>query len=305
MDNSGGFNNALPVISLYVFAGYRLMPALQQIYYALTQITFVSPSLDKIYEDLKDLNKTNLSQDQTIQSINESIDLKNINYNYPNAEKKILKNINLSIKAKTTTGIVGATGSGKTTTVDIILGLLEPQEGTLEVDGNVITNKNLRSWQSLIGYVPQHIYLADDTIAANIAFGKDLKDIDPQNIERTAKIANLHKFIIDELPKKYETIIGERGVRLSGGQRQRIGIARALYNNPKLLILDEGTSALDNYTEKAVMDAVNNLPKEMTIIIITHRLDTIKNCDVIFKLDKGKLIGQGTFDELINNKKFR
>ena len=306
MIKSGSFNNALPIISLYVFAGYRLMPALQGIYYALTQIAFVGPSLDKTYKDLKDLNKTNLIQDQTIQSFNESIDLKNINYNYPNTEKKMLKNISLSIKAKTTIGIVGATGSGKTTTVDIILGLLEPQEGTLEVDGNVITKNNLRSWQSLIGYVPQHIYLADDTIAANIAFGKVSKNIDFQNIEKTAKIANLHQFVIDELPKKYETIIGERGVRLSGGQRQRIGIARALYHNPKLLILDEGTSALDNYTEKAVMDAVNNLPKEMTIVIITHHLNTVKNCDVIFKLDNGKLIGRGTFDELINNnKKFR
>jgi ATP-binding cassette, subfamily B, bacterial PglK len=149
-----------------------------------------------------------------------------------------------------------------------------------------------------MGYVPQHIFLSDDTIMANIAFGVEPKEINQEMIKKVSKIANLHQFVIDELPKQYQTIIGERGVRLSGGQRQRIGIARALYHNPKVLILDEATSALDNQTEQAVMEAINNLNKKITIIIIAHRLNTVKNCDIIYKLDKGQLISQGTYNEI-------
>ena len=302
----GSFNSALPVISLYVFAGYRLIPALQQIYSSFTNLTFVGPSIDKLISDIKNLKPFNGNQDKSVLSINKAITLKNIYYEYPNASRMALKNINLSILAKSTIGIVGATGSGKTTIVDIILGLLEPQNGTLEVDGKVITQHNSRSWQRSIGYVPQHIYLSDDSIAANIAFGVEPYDIDLAAVEKAAKTANLHNFIIDELPKKYETTIGERGVRLSGGQRQRIGIARALYHNPNILILDEATSALDNLTEKAVMDTVHNLMKDITIIIIAHRLATIKRCDKIFLLEKGQLKNEGTFEELINiNENFR
>jgi ATP-binding cassette, subfamily B, bacterial PglK len=303
---SGSFNSAIPVISLYVFAGYRLMPALQQIYSSFTQLTFIGPSLDKLTNDIKNLKPFNENQDKSVLSLNKAITLKNVSYEYPNASRTALKNINLSILAKSTVGIVGATGSGKTTTVDIILGLLEPQKGTLEVDGKVITQHNSRSWQRSIGYVPQHIYLSDDTIAANIAFGVELDDVDLVAVEKAAKIANLHNFIIDDLPEQYRTTIGERGVRLSGGQRQRIGIARALYHNPNILILDEATSALDNQTEKAVMDAVNNLRKDITIIIIAHRLTTIKECDKIFLLEKGQLKNEGTFEELTNiNENFR
>ena len=200
---------------------------------------------------------------------------------------------------------MGVTGSGKTTTVDIILGLLEAQKGTLEIDETVITNQNVRSWQRSIGYVPQNIYLSDDSIAANIAFNVGYKDIDQGAVEKSARIAKLHDFVMEELPQKYKTKIGERGVRLSGGQRQRIGIARALYHNPKVLILDEATSALDNQTEQAVMDAINNLDKNITIIMIAHRITAVKNCDTIFFLENGKLKAQGTFNELINiNKNF-
>ena len=303
ISKSGSFNSAIPIISLYVLAGYRMLPALQQIYAALSQLTFVGPSIDKLHDDFKNLKLININQDQSVLPLNKTINLKNINYNYPNTSRTALKDINLIISAKSTIGFVGTTGSGKTTIVDIILGLLEAQKGTLEVDGKTITRQNSRSWQRSIGYVPQHIYLSDDTIAANIAFGVEPKDIDQEAVEKVCKIANLHNFVIDELPKQYQTITGERGVRLSGGQRQRIGIARALYHNPKVLILDEATSALDNKTEKAVMDAVNNINKEITIILIAHRLNTVKNCDVIFKLEKGQLVGQGTYEELnINNK---
>ena len=299
MAQKGTFNNALPIISLYVFAGYRLLPALQQIYGSFTQLTFVGPSLDKLYDDLNNLKLFNPNQDQGILPLNKTITLKNIYYNYPNTARTALKDINLSISAKSTVGLVGTTGSGKTTTVDVILGLLEAQKGTLEVDGKVITKQNSRAWQRSIGYVPQHIYMADDSIMANIAFGVEPKDINQVAVEKASKIANLHEFIIDELPKQYQTIIGERGVRLSGGQRQRIGIARALYLDPQVLILDEATSALDNQTEKAFMDAVNNLSKEITIIFIAHRLSTVKKCDKIYLLEKGQLKNEGTFEELI------
>lgn len=300
MAQSGNFGTALPILSLYVFAGYRLMPALQQIYSSFTQLAFIGPSIEKLHEDIKSLKPFNRNQDQSALLFNKSITLKNVHYNYPNASRTALKDINLTIPIKSTVGLVGATGSGKTTTVDIILGLLEAQKGTLEIDGKIITQQNKRSWQKAIGYVPQHIYLTDDTISANIAFGVEIEDINQEAVEKASKIANLHEFIIDELPKKYQTTIGERGVRLSGGQRQRIGIARALYHNPQVLILDEATSALDNQTEKVVMDAVNNLNKDRTIILIAHRLGTVKNCDTIFLLDKGQLQHKGTFEELIN-----
>jgi len=306
MTQTSSFNSILPIISLYVFAGYRLIPALQQIYSSLTKLRFSSPALNLLYNDLKDIKPSNFKEARGTLSLNKMVNLKNINYNYPNAEHAALKNININISAKTTVGLVGATGSGKTTMVDIILGLIEAQKGTLEVDGKVVTKQNARSWRRSIGYVPQNIFLSDDTIMANIAFGVDIKDINQQAVEKVAKIANLHSFVIDELPKQYHTKIGERGVRLSGGQRQRIGIARALYHNPQVLIFDEATSALDNQTEKAVMDAVNNLDKEITIILIAHRLSTVKKCDNIFFLENGELKAQGDFNELIKiNKNFR
>jgi ABC-type multidrug transport system fused ATPase/permease subunit len=299
---TGSFNNAIPILSLYVFVGYRLIPVLQQIYSSLTQLTFVGPSLNKLYDDLKNLQSFNENKDKSVLSFNNKIVLNNIHYNYPNTSRKALQNINLTIPAKSTVGLVGVTGSGKTTIVDIILGLLTPQKGTLEVDGKVVTTQNVRSWQRCIGYVPQHIYLSDNTVAANIAFGVKTEDISQDAIKKAAKIANLHEFVMDELPKQYQTIIGERGIKLSGGQRQRIGIARALYHSPQVLILDEATNALDNQTEQAVMDSITNISKNITIILIAHRLNTIKDCDIIFKFQKGRLIKQSTFNELINKK---
>jgi len=303
MSQTGSFNNALPIVSLYVFAGYRLMPTLQQIYASFSQLASVGPSLNKLYDDFQKLKSFNKNHDQEFLTFNKAITLKNIYYNYPDSSRTALKDISLSIPVKSTVGLVGATGSGKTTMVDIILGLLQPQKGTLEVDGKVITKKNTRSWQRLIGYVPQYIYLSDDTVAANIAFGVENKDINLEAVEKSAKIANLHHFIMDELPKQYQTTIGERGVRLSGGQRQRIGIARALYHSPQVLIFDEATSALDNETEKAVMDAVNNLSKNITIILIAHRINTVKNCDIIYKLEKSQILTQGKFEQIFNDNK--
>jgi ABC-type bacteriocin/lantibiotic exporter with double-glycine peptidase domain len=307
MRRDGGLSTALPIITLYALASYRLMPALQQIYASLTLLRFAGPSLDALHNDLMSLKSTkNGSESITMIPIKQAITLDNIHYTYPNAAQAALKGISLTIPALYTVGLVGATGSGKTTLVDLMLGLLEAQQGSMKIDGKIIDKYYLRAWQLSIGYVPQQIYLADDTVAANIAFGTDPRDINQQAVERAAKIANLHDFVINKLPKGYQTTVGERGVRLSGGQRQRIGIARSLYHKPQVLILDEATSALDNLTEQAVMEALHNLGHDITVIIIAHRLSTVRECDIIFLLENGILKDQGTFDELTKvSTKFR
>jgi ABC-type multidrug transport system fused ATPase/permease subunit len=294
-------NNILPIITLYAFAGYRMLPALQKIYMSLTHLRLVVPTINSLYEDLKNLNIELSNDNKEILDFEKNIVLKNVNYIYPKSDKTALKNINLSIPKNCTIGLVGKTGSGKTTTVDVILGLLEPQKGTLEIDNKIINKKNIKSWQSLIGYVPQNIFLADDTIAANIALGVKAKKIDYSAIEYAAKLANIHQFIMSDLPLRYNTLVGERGIRLSGGQRQRLGIARALYYKPKVLFLDEATSALDNLTEKAVIDAIHNTKNKITKIIVAHRLSTVKKCDKIFLFENGQIIQSGTFDYLIKN----
>lgn len=295
---SNSFINALPVIALYAFAGYRLMPAIQQVYLSFTQLRFIGPAINVLYTDKKNLQAPGVNGEKNFVKLENNITLKNINYNYPNSSKAALKNIDIKIPAYSKVGIVGSTGSGKTTLVDIILNLLEAQNGTLSVDGKSITKENRRAWQRSIGYVPQNIFLTDDTIAANIAFGVNKKDINYEKVERAAKIANLDEFVKNELPQKYETTIGEKGVRLSGGQRQRIGIARAMYHSPNLLILDEATNALDNITEKAIIDEVYNIGKDLTVIMIAHRLSTVTKCDKIFLLEKGELLREGRYQEL-------
>jgi ABC-type multidrug transport system fused ATPase/permease subunit len=297
MTQDKNLENVLPVVSLYVLAGYRIMPIMQKAYSNLNSLKFYSSALNNFFDDLKSLQKYNTNNEgQNSLTFDKAITLNNISYKYPNSSKEVLKNIHLTIPARKSLGIAGLTGSGKTTFVDIVLSLLNPQKGTLEVDGQVIDKNNIKSWQSCIGYVPQHIYLADDTILANIVFGNKIINID--RIEEVAKIANLHEFVINDLPEKYQTIIGERGVRLSGGQLQRIGIARALYAKPKLLVLDEATSALDNITEHKIIKAIGNLEKDITIIFIAHRFNTIKNCDKVILLNNGELEGQGSFEEL-------
>lgn len=306
MAKSGSFDSALPIVALYAFAGYRLMPALQQIYQAFTQLRFAGPALDALHKDLNTLQVADAQQAQLSPlPLTQAITLSQVSYSYPNAPQAALKGIDLAIPAHSTVGFVGATGSGKTTAVDVILGLLEPQEGALKIDGQPVNAANRRQWQRAIGYVPQHIYLADDSVAANIAFGMNFKDIDLQAVERAAKIANLHEFVVSDLPQGYATMVGERGVRLSGGQRQRIGIARALYHSPQVLILDEATSALDNLTEQGVMEAVNNLGHDITIILIAHRLSTVRQCDQIYLLERGEVKASGTYKELVaSNQQF-
>lgn len=309
----GGLREALPVFSLYAFAGYRLMPALQAIYRALSELRYNIPMLQALHRDLHLQEKgqapaTGAEPGKALPAVElrERFSLANIVYRYPGAERPALMDVNLEIPARTTVGFVGPTGSGKTTLVDLILGLLRPQAGDLQVDGIVLKDLRIRAWQQRIGYVPQHIYLTDDTITANIAFGLPPERVNPAAVERAARIANLHDFVLRELSQGYDTLVGERGVRLSGGQRQRIGIARAMYHDPDLLILDEATSALDNLTEQAVMEAVHNLGSRKTIILIAHRLSTVRECDRIFYLEQGVVVAQGRYDELLaSNPQFR
>jgi len=305
MMQKGSFISALPTVSLYAFAGYRLMPALQQIYSSFSQLRYSAPSIDAVDADLRQSKpsqpRTIRMQSEQVISFNKELVLDDVHFCYPEARKPSVKGVDLKIPFKSSVGFVGPTGSGKTTLVDIIIGLLCPQQGVLKIDGQVVDEGNIVAWQRSIGYVPQHIYLTDTTVASNIAFGVDENDIDYHAVERAARVASLHEFVISEMPEKYQTVIGERGVRLSGGQRQRIGIARALYHNPDVLILDEATSALDNATEHAVMDAVHNLRHEITTIQISHRLSTVSACDIIFLMNNGKLAAQGSFEDLAKN----
>lgn len=294
----------IPLLSLYVFAGYRLMPSLQQIFAYLTLIKTNKDSLDIVYEDIKRLPKILHADTQTVTehlSFNNEISIQNLGYFYPNTKKPVLHDLTLTIKKNTIVGFVGATGSGKTTLIDILLGLLKPSEGCLCVDEQVINSSNLASWQNNIGYVPQHVYLCDDTIANNIAFGLQNHEIDMVAVKKAANMADLQDFIENELPHGYETLVGERGVRLSGGQAQRIGIARALYRDPKILVLDEATSSLDGITEDIILQSVKNVAHKKTIIMIAHRLSTVKECDNIFFMKNGNVIDSGTFLKLSEN----
>lgn len=302
----------VPMASLYAFAGYRLMPALQEIFHSFTQIQFSQAVLYKIHYDLSNYsapkNKLNSHTDTEpapLSVVNE-IRLEGVTYCYPKTSIPILKKINLSISCNSAVAFVGPTGGGKTTLVDIISGLLVPSMGRLIVDGQIIGEHNVRSWQKNIGYVPQHIYLSDDTVTRNIAFGVPDDSIDMGAVKKAARIANIDDFISSELPGGYHTVIGERGIRLSGGQRQRIGIARALYHDPEVLVFDEATSAMDGVTEEAVHEALAKAAQSKTLIVVAHRLTTVLNCDMIYLLDKGSIVGQGAFEQLVaTNKQFQ
>lgn len=299
----------VPLISFFAFAGYRLMPALQEIFSSLTNIQFNKAVLDQIHRDIfqnvpkKDIHKEYTeTKDIKPISFEKKIELKNVYFSYPGNDRIILRDINIEINKNTTVAFIGATGSGKTTLVDLLLGLLVSDRGSLEIDGIKINEENIKQWQANLGYVPQQIYLSDDTIARNIAFGLPDEKIDINKVKKAAQMANLHNFIDGELSEGYDTIIGERGIRLSGGQRQRIGIARALYFDPQVLLFDEATSSLDNTTEKEVLEAINKVAKLKTMIVIAHRLTTVKNCDIVYKIEKGIIIAKGSYAEIVGNK---
>lgn len=305
--------DVFPIVGLYAVAGARLIPALEQVYRAVMALRFGKPALDNLHKDLTEAQsvsavinpKGRTSLPDPIR-LERRLQLDNIHYTYPGAASAALRDLSLAIPARTTVGLVGTTGAGKTTAVDMILGLLRPQQGRLIIDDRPIETTDLRAWQRNIGYVSQNIFLTDDTVTGNIALGIPADQVDYKAVERAARIAELHEFVVNELPQGYATMVGDRGIRLSGGQRQRIAIARSLYHDPGVLVLDEATSALDNITEKAVMDAVHNLGHRKSIIIIAHRLSTVRKCDHIFLLDHGTLAAEGTYAELSSsNDRFR
>ncbi|MEA1050961.1 ABC transporter ATP-binding protein [Lamprobacter modestohalophilus] len=306
MGSKGSIDKVLPIIGVYALAGRQLIPAFQDIFSSVAQLRFSAPAVDNILADLGG-EEGSIQLPKRLQKFDplvpvEKIELVNVTYRYPECEEPALKALNLSIQANSTVGFVGPSGAGKSTLVDLLLGLLPPEEGDILIDDQPLVDNNRRHWQAAIGYVPQHIFLADQSVAANIALGLPESQIDREAVERASRLANLHEFVLSELPNGYDTIIGERGVRLSGGQRQRIGIARALYRDPAVIFFDEATSALDNATERAVMDAIHNLSGRKTILLVAHRLSTVKPCDCINVLVKGVLVEQGHWNQLICQK---
>jgi ATP-binding cassette, subfamily B, bacterial PglK len=298
----------LPTLGVFAFAGQRLMPELSKLYRSLAQIQAGSASVDAVYEDLVLLKSAALLSRTPGAGfgLTQALRLDAVSYSYPNSDQAGVRDISVSIRAGEKIGIVGSTGAGKTTLADVILGLLTPDRGRLVADGKDISSENVGDWMQSVGYVPQDIFLMDAPVAENIALGVPPKGIDFERIHKVARIAQIDQFIMDELPEGYQTNVGERGVRLSGGQRQRIGIARALYLDGDLIVFDEATSALDNLTEAEVMGAIDALPGDKTVLMIAHRLSTVKRCDRIIVLDKGRLVGCDTWDKLMaDNKAFQ
>jgi len=307
--NDRSMDTMIPTLGLLGAATIRMLPSFNTIASQLASMRGSYVSFDLVVKELikleKYVNTKNNLTNTTLTTkdiLNKSIELKNIVFKYPNSEKEILKKLSLKILPGSSIGIIGATGSGKSTLVDIILGLLPPSSGQVLVDGNNINiNNNHLAWQSQIGYIPQDIYLIDDTIKRNIAFGIDDNEISEDDIQRAIKLAQISEFVSD-LPLQLNTIIGNRGIRLSGGQRQRVGIARALYRKSKILVFDEATSSLDVETEKAIVDCIENLDGKVTLIVITHRLQTLRNFKNIYFIKQGLITNHGTYKEIIENK---
>ena len=295
-----GVNDILPTIAIYGAAAYRILPSLNRIISSIQQIKFADEPIVGIYkmmnESENDHHKEGVQKLSHIR-FEKSITVSNVSFCYPDSAKRILKDISITINKNEFIGIVGESGSGKSTLIDVIMSLLYPATGFIKIDNKIITSSNSRNWRNNIGYVPQSIFLLDDTLEKNIAFGRD---IDTQEIYRVSKMAQIDKFI-STLPDGYDTNVGEDGVRLSGGQRQRIGIARALYGGIATLILDEATSALDNKTEYEVTQSILSLSGKVTLIVVAHRISTIKNADRLLVLDNGTLVSEGSFEELKDN----
>ncbi len=315
-----GLESITSVMAVFVAASLRLVPSVNQFVNSIGSLVNSSHILDIIYLDLKEIEslnsiKNSQYKDDLSQALEEnpsfksnsdanlnfrkSVELQNVSYKYPSSSEPAVKDISLSIKKGESVALIGKSGAGKTTLVDIILGLLKPQDGDIRVDG-VSVYSDLRSWQGLVGYIPQSIFLMDDTIERNIAFGVPDHLIEHEKLHKAIESAQLND-LIESLPDGISSQMGERGIRLSGGQRQRIGIARALYHEREILVLDEATAALDNETERLVTESINALAGKKTLIIIAHRLSTIKQCDRVFELGNGKLINSGTYSEVVKN----
>ena len=287
----------------------RLIPAFNLIISSLSSRRFATAAVKIVSDVIKNtpIEENFQNIDTSQHNIEENffkdkIILKDVSFSHENSNMKILEEISIEINQGQCVGIIGKSGAGKSTLIDLILGLIKPVTGKIFIDNKELKNK-IQDWQKLIGYVPQDIYLLDDTIRNNIAFGLNENDIDDEIISKSIKLAKLDTFV-NSLPEKEDTIVGNRGVKVSGGQKQRIGIARALYNNPKVLILDEATSSLDPENERQIMDEINVMSKERTLIIITHRHVSVVKCDIVYLLDKGKIIDKGSYKDLLNRHTF-
>ncbi|MDC0466390.1 ABC transporter ATP-binding protein/permease [Gammaproteobacteria bacterium] len=306
----GDLSVILPILTLYAVGAIKLLPAFQQIYQSISVINTNTAAFDEIREDLKNIK---LAELQTLKAKDKhsylypkkQLALKNISFTYPNKDKKVLNQINISMPARSIIGIVGPSGAGKSTIIDVLLGLIKPQQGYLVVDDTVIDDHNRRSWQNSIGFVAQNIFLSEGTIAENVAFGVPNEEINLEQVQKALNLASLGGFC-ETLTDGIHTKVGERGVQLSGGQRQRVGIARALYHKVEVIVFDEATSSLDGITEKQIMEAIHGLSGSNTIILIAHRLKTVRNCDQIYFIEDGEINDQGTYDELIEkNERFK
>lgn len=298
----GDMSDVVPVLALFGAAAVKLMPSMKVLVSAFHAVQYYSVAVDNVCSELAEISDmpVQLPVDSVTKDsrFEKYIDLKEVFFQYPGTDHPALKEISLRIKKGSAVGFVGSSGAGKTTLVDLLLGILEPTTGLVFVD-DVPTNTDSKEWQSNLGYIPQQIYLCDDTIAKNIAYGIPDEEVNLDQVKKVAEVAQLHTFV-DSLPEAYDTVIGEAGVRLSGGQRQRIGIARALYHEPEVLVMDEATSALDNKTERFFMEALSRLREKYTIIMIAHRLSTVKDCDTLFMMENGRITARGSYHSLIN-----
>jgi len=293
-------SDILPVLSLFGAAAFRLLPSISQVINSFMSININRPIVNNLYNDLS-LKIPATTTEQKSRKLLDRIDVEGLSFSYARTTRDALNNVSIHIRRGEAVGLIGSSGSGKSTLVDILLGLLEPTSGRVCIDG-IDIRQNLRGWQDQIGYVPQSIFLTDDTLRRNVAFGLPKDKIDDDAVKSAIRSAQLEEFVAS-LPDGMETVVGERGVRLSGGQRQRIGIARALYNNPDVLVLDEATSSLDTETEHGVMQAVQALQGDKTVIIVAHRLSTVEYCDRLYRLENAQIVDEGTFSEVTSRTK--
>jgi HlyD family secretion protein len=305
--HNGDLGLILPIISVYAIGTIKLLPAFQQIYSSIAIIKANIPAFESIKQDLYDSSGREISikVEESYLKPKKHISIEKVSFTYPNKQEPALDGLSIAIPVNNVIGIVGPSGSGKSTLIDILLGLIEPDQGLLKIDNKIIDSKNCRSWQNTIGFVAQSIFLSEGSIAENIAFGIPNNEIDFKQVEYALNLAHLDDFI-NNLKQGIHTKVGERGIQLSGGQRQRIGIARALYHEAEVLVFDEATSSLDGITEKMIMEAIHQFSGKKTIILIAHRLKTVQKCDKLFFIDNGKVVDQGTYDELIEkNEQFK
>ncbi len=306
--SQGNLGLILPILSVYALAGMKLLPAILVIYSSAATVKGNLAAYESIREDLENIkvdNESEFKNSHHAWSKHNEISLKEVTFTYPGKERPALENISLKIKPNTLVGFVGTSGAGKSTLIDVIIGLIKPQQGEVTIDGTPLIKQNLRVWQNKIGFVPQTIFLTEGTIAENVAFGIPQDLINYRQVEKALKLAHLEEFV-SKLVNGVHSKVGERGVQLSGGQRQRIGIARTLYYEAEVLVFDEATSALDGITEKTIMNAIHDFTGQKTLIIIAHRLKTVQKCDEIFMMEKARVVDRGTYQYLLeNNEQFK